>query len=196
MMSDRERFLSLLFTAPLLAADAIVVLAGEDADARAAFAAQLYRMRPTPIYVTGGRSEPPRHTKAEAVAGKLMGHGVAPSAIIVDNLPLNTWEQAESVAIMVKAREWRRVLLVASAYHLPRGYLSTLRALQNAGLDETLHVVPVAASAPWSDSPPGVTETRDRLLSCEASKIDHYAGRGHVASYSEGIASLLKWEKP
>lgn len=191
-LTDRERFLAMLFTAPLLAADAIVVLAGEDADQRAAVAAELYRMRPTPLYVTGGRHEAPRHQNATAVSGMLMGHGVPPGQITVDDTARNTLEQAVDIVVEAKAKGWRRVLLVASGYHLPRGYLTLLRALTNARLHETLHVVPVAASGSWSKWPVGVTHpTRIGLLDEEAEKIDAYGVRGHVATYAEGLIALM-----
>lgn len=182
MLTDRERFLSLLFTAPLLAADAIIVLAGEDAEARAAFAAELYRMRPTPLYVTGGRHEPPRIQNAEAVMGMLMGHGVRPDAITLDNESQNTREQAIYIAAEASARKWRRVLLVVSGYHLPRAFLTVLRAVKNAGLDDTLHVVPVAASP-----------VRPIPLDADMEKIAPYGVMGHVSNYAHGLAYLTRW---
>lgn len=196
MLTDRERFLALLYTGPLLKADAIVVLAGEDAEPRCAVAAQLFTQGAAPVvYVTGGRNEPPRHLDATTCAGMLYGHGIAPDRVVIEPDAKHTRDQAVAIVAKAVAEGWKRLLVVASTYHVVRAYLTLLRALQEAGQDEAIRVLMVPASqSPWWGSPSGCHETRLALYSGEMAKCETYFEQGHVASIGDGIDSLHLWE--
>jgi uncharacterized SAM-binding protein YcdF (DUF218 family) len=196
LATERERFLAVLYTGPLLQSDAIVVLAGEDAAPRLAVAAQLLRDGgAAKILVTGGRHDPPRHVGATACAAQLMGMGIKPACLITDDRPQHTRDQAVAFAASAQQESWGRVLLVASSYHLPRAYLTFVKALAEAEMPDTVHVCPVPTSqTPWFGSPAGVDATRGDLLAVELAKIDEYGAQGHVASYAEGLAYLQHWE--
>ena len=194
MTTDREKFLSVLFTSPLAQADAVVVLCGEDTPARLQVGGGLMRGGASEkLILSGGRDEPP-HMAARTALGFLVGDvGVNPTRIQLDDDPQNTREQAVSIAEMAKENEWGQVLLVASTYHLPRAFLTVLKAVKEAGLDEELRVIPVPAShVAWSEAPPDMYQPRIELLDRECAKVDEYAD--HVCTYAEGVEYLLRWE--
>jgi uncharacterized SAM-binding protein YcdF (DUF218 family) len=190
-LTDRERFLALCYNGPLHTADAIVVLAGEDAPARAQVAAGLFRGQAAPFALVVGRAatEGP-HYGAEETAGMLRTQGVAPARIEVDATAAHTGEQAARIVATARERRWKRILLVASAYHVPRAMLTVVAAMARAGL-ETLHVVPVpAAHAPWFQSPHGMDATRMDRFARELEKCETYDG---VATWAEGLAYGQRW---
>jgi len=180
----RSTFLAMLYSQPLRQADAIVLLAGEDGMARAEVALQLFKQHAAPtIIVTGGKDDGVRWFGADRLAGWLMGQGVAPGRITTDTGSENTREQAAQVADITAGP----ILLIASAYHLPRAFLTFAPALD-------ARITPVAATPPWCEAPHGMTETRLDLLATELAKIEEYRALGHVATYEAGIAYLTAWE--
>ena len=187
----RERFLAVLFNGPLLPADAVVVLAGEDGESRTTTAIEMMRQRAADVVVvTGGLSDESK-TSAQEIVPKLLGGGVSPDHIIVDPLATNTREQAVNVAAMVRRNTWERILLVASPYHTPRAFLTFVRAFNEADID--CHIVPVpTAQSPWWGKPKGVDQTRLERLSVELEKCDEY--EEHVATPTEGLDHLKRWE--
>ena len=69
-MNDREKFCAVLDAQPLLKSDALVVLCGHDAVARADVgAAVMLREGALTLVLSGGRHEPPAITDADSVAG-------------------------------------------------------------------------------------------------------------------------------
>jgi uncharacterized SAM-binding protein YcdF (DUF218 family) len=188
-MNARESYLCHLFTGPLLKADAIVILAGEDADARCQTGLELFRNGAAPrIVLSGGRHDPPAIQGADALAGKMLSLGVAPVALSVEHWSQNTREQAVNITEMAASNDWHRVLLVASAYHLPRAFLTFV------AVPSPVQWVPVPAYAPWHQCPPGVDRTRAELLLVEGVKVTEYQALGHCASYEAGLDYLKTWE--
>jgi uncharacterized SAM-binding protein YcdF (DUF218 family) len=200
MISDRERFLAALLTGPLTKADAIVLLTG-DGETRVATAVGLFHAGAAPlIAVTGGVHAPPYCLKADAIAGTIYGKGIATDRVRIDVLAQNTRESAVNVIDTAVDERWLQILLVTSAYHLPRAMLTFIAELRARKLDETIRIVPVpCANQPWfvpvSIAPPiGIGLTRMALLADEFSKIDEYREFGHVASYRDGLKYLEHWE--
>lgn len=129
-------------------ADAIVVLGGGigpplpprvDLDFNASadrvwHAARLYRAGKAPsLIVSGGNVFPQRAAEPEAVytAALLADWGVAREHIIIEAESRNTFENARRTRAILEARGMDRILLVTSAFHMPRA-LATFRA---AGID-------------------------------------------------------------
>jgi uncharacterized SAM-binding protein YcdF (DUF218 family) len=194
-LSDRERFLASFPVQPRRDGHAIVVLCGEDVEPRLEAAWALFQLGAAPqIVLSGGRHEPPRIIGAEVCEGRMLGLGVAPDRIVREAESRNTHEQAEHIMTLAAARQWSRLLLVASAYHAARAYLTFLRALQVRGATETVRLIPVPVASPWGESPIAVEQDRWTLLDHETAKIEAYAARGHVASYADGLAYLRWWE--
>jgi uncharacterized SAM-binding protein YcdF (DUF218 family) len=181
-LTVREQFLVKLFTVRPAKADAIVVLCGEDAAVRIAVGHELFRLGYAPtIVVSGGRDDGSRLLGADRAYGLLMGRGIAHDRIVVDTASQNTKEQADAIAGIVAERGWKRILVVASSYHLPRAFLTFLGG-------SFADLVPVAAGAPWNECPEGMDVTRSELLTTDIEKCATYAS--DVASWSAGLKAL------
>lgn len=195
-MTDAETLNAVLAYGPMLRSNAVIVLCGEDATPRMQVAVGIMlEGGADTVVLSGGLHDPPRWIGAKQMRPKLMGQGVAPSKIMVEGESTNTREQATALVEMIAEQSWRRVLLVASAYHITRAFLTLLQALKEQGFDESVQVIPVAAThAPWWEAPEGMDVDRLTLLAGEAAKIQRYGEMGHVAGYHEGIEYLKRWE--
>ncbi|MBX7058981.1 MAG: YdcF family protein [Leptospirales bacterium] len=121
-------------------ADAIVVLGGMsdplsarlegpeflDSVDRILAAELLWRAGKAPLLVISGglglmlqRGEP----EARALQRWLLARGIPQSAIVIGDRSRNTAENAIETAALARSRGWTRVLLVTSAFHLPRATL-------------------------------------------------------------------------
>lgn len=190
---SREKFLAMLLTGPLLKANAAVVLSG-DGESRLAVAHGAFITGGAQcILVSGGVDRPPFSRTADYLRSKLMGMGVHPDAVLTEPDSLHTADQARRVVAIAVEKEWRRLLLITSSFHMPRAFLSFVKALNDAQKSEAIQVVPLPAThSPWSGIPEGETRTRLELLSTEFEKIDRY--QGDVATYEEGLKYLQWWE--
>ncbi len=194
MMTDRERFCAIVWNMPRIQSDAIVCLAGEDAQERAEVAAQLMKLGGGPFIVaTGGVQDPPRRVDAKHVAPMLYGMGIAPDRVIVENASQHTREQADAVVAMAIEESWHRLSLVASHYHTPRAFLTFLASLKTRNVEDVTQLVAAPVRhVPWWKAPAGMTMTRLELLAVEYAKVDAYAG--DVATVEEGLRYLEYWE--
>jgi uncharacterized SAM-binding protein YcdF (DUF218 family) len=195
-MTTAASFLLPLVTGPLLRADAAAIFCGEDGRARAHMALELFKQQAAPlVLLLGGRHEPPAIEGAKALGSYLLGAGVAPERLMIEDKSRNTHEQAEALVAAATLGQWSRILLVASAYHLPRAWLTTLASLTRAELDARIHLLAIpAVPCEWFAAPPGGTRERVDLQLDEAEKIATYQALGHCASYAEGLAYLRRWE--
>lgn len=193
-LSPRERFLALVFSQPPRQADAIVILAGEDAKPRLEMGWRAFCEGGAPlIVVSGGLDDPPSKLDAKALRTILIGKGLSPDRIILEAASQNTIDQASFVLDLARAHQWTRLMITASSYHLPRAILTFLQAMGDA--TETYRLIPLCANqSPWSGSPEGVSTTREMLLDVEAEKVELYRERGHCASYEAGVEYLLAHE--
>lgn len=188
-MTAPALFLAQLYTQRPQQADAIIVLCGEDGQLRAEAGLALFKLRTAPTLVlSGGRHEPPAILGADHLARYVLGEGVAPNALVVEGQSQNTREQAACVGTLEAGA--KSLLLVASAYHLPRAFLTFL----SASLQGDPRLIPVAANAPWHEPPPGLDRTRADLWHVELTKITEYQQRGDCASWEDGLAYLKAWE--
>ncbi len=141
--------------------DAVVVLSGM-VDERAARAsggfevtAEVSRLlagfellrdgRARQVLLSGGplRREPGVRVEPEVLADALRRWGIDGSRIVLEARSRNTHESAVEVARIVKERGWKSLLLVTSAYHMPRA----LGCFEKAGLS------PDALPVDWRGSP-------------------------------------------
>lgn len=111
-------------------ADVIVVLSGgsynsgvlkEDSMKRLLAGALLHRETGLPIILSGGASFLP---DAEIMKSFLLSLGVDRKSIITEVESRDTRENAMFVKRICKDRGYRRIVLVTSAYHMPRAVLS------------------------------------------------------------------------
>lgn len=72
--------------------------------------------------LSGGSAypEPGERSEAELVAAKLADWGIPSSRVVVEGGSRNTHENAVAAARIVAERRWRSLLVVTSAYHMPR----------------------------------------------------------------------------
>ncbi len=110
-------------------ADAIVVLGtaqwngrpGPTLQARLDHGLALYRAGLAPeIIVTGGRQPGDQFTEAEAGRDYLIGQGVDPAAIRLENEGHDSWQSMQGVAAMLADSPHRSAVLVSDGFHLLR----------------------------------------------------------------------------
>ncbi|ELR97730.1 YdcF family protein [Gloeocapsa sp. PCC 73106] len=128
--------------------DAMVVLGGATKNAekprpmvdvnehgdRLFYAAELYRQQKAPLIIlAGGRINWGGNIGSEAadMAQLLQLLGVPPEAMILEPLSLNTYENAINVQEILKKEGIERILLVTSAFHMPR----SLAIFEKLGID-------------------------------------------------------------
>ena len=117
--------------------DAIVVLGGmfgppsgpgqvvnlNDAGERIEAGIALQRARRAPILVFTGASGPSggeSYSEGAVCREIALRAGVASGAVIVTRAVSNTADEAEALAELMRAKGWRRVILVTSGWHMPR----------------------------------------------------------------------------
>ncbi len=185
-MTERELFLFILSNLPLLKADAVVVFCGEDGIERTKVGVTAIAQGGADTLVLTGYEE--CGEGARTCFAEAIGLGVAPSRILMDERATNTAQQARYTAELARVNGWRRVLLACSPYHMPRAFLTLLRALDREEASEDVQVLPIAADhLPWFGEP-----RRDDLLAVEMQKI--YEHVDDVCTFSEGLAYLEHWE--
>jgi uncharacterized SAM-binding protein YcdF (DUF218 family) len=194
MIDTATAFLVRVLRGQTAQGDAIIVPTG-DGTTRLGAAFQLVKMGYAPfVVISGGLDRPPYSLTADALARVLLGMGLAHDRVLLESESQNTREQAVNVIALAQSEQWSRLLLVANAYHLPRVFLTFLKAVQEAGLSDKVRLVPVVADAPWDECPAGREVSRYNLLSEEVLRIEEYAALGHCASCEDGFAALGKWE--
>ena len=194
-VSDREEFIAMLdHPASYNHADAAVVLCGEDIWGRMVAAKYLLQNQVVPkLILSGGRNDG-HHTDAKSALGVLLGEaGVSPSKVELETESQNTHEQAVALVARAVEEEWNHVIVVASAYHHYRAFLTILRELQREGVADKVRLMSAPATQPWGWAPDGMDQTRLELLGEEFRKIATYPA-DHIASYADGLEYLLRWE--
>lgn len=149
-------------------ADAIVILGGctksalpprpwievaEEGD-RVLYGAKLYREGKAPrVILSGGRIDwqGPGRAEAADMAELMETMGVPKSAILQDPASLNTHENAVNVKRIMDAQGIRRILLVTSAFHMPRSVLIFKKLGMDAIPAPTDFYITAAPTAPDAD---------------------------------------------
>ncbi len=74
--------------------------------------------------VSGGTAwaAPQQYTEAQVLADQLVAWGIARDRVIVEDQARNTHENAVLSAAIVRGRGFQSVLVVTSAFHMPRAY--------------------------------------------------------------------------
>ncbi len=189
-VSAREEFWHTLATSPPMKADAVVILGGEDAIPRCQAGFQFFVQGVAPnLVVSGGKHAPPHLVSAVMLRQALIGFGVAPDRITVEDRSQNTHQQAVNVLAIAQERNWDRLILVASPYHAPRAFLTFLAVLGEH--KDGVRIMSLAADqTSWWGTPEGSPATRSELRRLEMAKIEEYRKLGHCASYHDGLAYL------
>lgn len=110
----------------------------------------------------------------DATFARLRGRLIAP-------VGQHTYHEARlAVEVMARAGDADDFLLLTSAYHQPRAFLTFLRVLQEHDLDRVVRLWNVPAAS------------RMDRFGAEWAKITEYQNKGHVASLEAGLA-YLEW---
>jgi uncharacterized SAM-binding protein YcdF (DUF218 family) len=193
MISPREIFTALLFNQPPLRSDAIVVLAGEDGEERLKYGAALMHQNGAQYLIISGGVDSESQQSAKTLYPKALGMGIAHDRIVLEEKSTNTREQAVNVVAYAQEKAFRRIILVASCHHMPRAFLTFLKALEEVGQDEAIQLVSCAADhLPWFKCPKGMKRTRSELYIGEMGKIELY--REHCSSFIAGADHIRIWE--
>jgi len=102
---------------------------------RTLYAAHLAKETGLDVYATGGKPLNP-HQDAEGDVMKriLLELGLSSNHVFAENLANNTWENAKLIEMMLKKKGVKTVVLVTSAWHIPRA-VACFQA-------QDLHVIP------------------------------------------------------
>jgi len=122
---------------------------------------------------------------------RLIEAGVASEDLIHESKSLNTKEQADEVINLALKNNWKHLILVASAEHQYRAYLTFLKRV----IDEDLKILifnSPAKNITWFDETDwGIRYNR---LDQEFERIQKYTELGHLATYSQAI-EYQKWKE-
>lgn len=121
--------------------------------------------------LSGGASfpQPDERSEAELVAETLAGWGIPSERLVVDSSSRNTHENALAAARIARERGWRSIVLVTSAFHVPRA----LGCFRQAGLSPD--VLPVDRRA--GDGKGRSWLPRAEALEESAQALREWAGR-------------------
>ena len=116
---------------PVSQSDALIVLGDDNyAGDRSFHAAELYREGVAPIVVASGRLLRRNTGMAEIMQHDLESFGVPTASIVpLSSRAENTREEAGEVAKLIRARGWKRVMIVTSNYHTRRTHFIYGRVL-------------------------------------------------------------------
>ncbi len=193
----RDLFVAQCFTQPLLRADAVVLLTG-DGLTRVDTALALLRQQAAPtLLISGCVQAPPYAIDAAHLRREMIERGCPPSRLMdPETDSTNTRASLLNVCAIAKANQWRRILLVTSAYHVPRAMLSAVKACAETDMPD-LHVLPVAVVQPWEqfiDLSEHDSTDRASLWYTEREKCATYQAQGDIATYDAGLDYFARWE--
>jgi uncharacterized SAM-binding protein YcdF (DUF218 family) len=102
------------------------------------------------LVFTGGRVPWNQHAEVEGERSKrvAVARGIPVAQIVVTGEAGNTLEESLAVANLVRQREWKRIVLVTTAWHMPRA----ARLFRKAGVDIVPFPVDYQSepNTPWS----------------------------------------------
>ncbi|MEA3118867.1 MAG: hypothetical protein QOI13_2137 [Paraburkholderia sp.] len=79
------------------------------------------------VIVSGGNPQRHEATEADTYAPYLLNLHVAPADLLLDNTSLTTYDNAEHVMRILHDKRYGSLILVTSAYHMPRAMLDFAR---------------------------------------------------------------------
>ncbi|MCP9926585.1 YdcF family protein [Cyanobium sp. CH-040] len=138
------------------------------------------------VSFTSGDPAPPEAAWARDLAVEL---GVPRDRILLNPLSRTTAEEARHIGELAERRGWRRILLVTSAYHLPR-------AVETFRRDSALEVVPVASdfqlpARAQFGRPTAASLALDLLPQADALELSTVAIKEHLGSLTYALRGGL-----
>ena len=191
MLTDREKFISIVDNDLLVKSDAIILLEGDGFN-RYRHVAELYSYGWAPKIIFSGGITDYKYGSFpfSDIRGKLIDTGVREEDILHEGRSLNTKEQANEVLRIVSELKWNKLILVASCEHQYRAYLTFLRNI----LDQKNGILLFNSSVHLSwfeDCDWGIRYDR---IDQEFERIEKYSSLGHLATFKEAI-EYQKWKE-
>lgn len=192
---DVMKALTAILTLPQSAAchvDALVVASGQGEEWRFTHAIRSWESNPALRHLLVANGNPAEETYVAITLDYLGSLGLRRlDGVCLQAEPApNTGLQAAWIADRVKDRGITSVALTVSPYHLPRAYLTVLKAFNARGIRLPIIPVPVAVSP---DTPvPETGATAYDLVPGEVNRILTYMDRGWVATPDE-LQQYLQW---
>ncbi|KKP26341.1 MAG: hypothetical protein UR14_C0002G0117 [candidate division TM6 bacterium GW2011_GWE2_31_21] len=192
IMTFQELFIVLVSNDMLKKSDAIILLEG-DGFFRIDKALELYLQKwASFIVISGGIQNLDKGSfPAAQLYEALVKKNVNDSDIIIEDMSLNTREQAENIIKLSQENGWKRIIIVASHYHQYRAFLTFLKVVLDKKIDLEIINAAVSDLAWFENLKWGV---RFELLKEEFEKIKKYKKVGHVATFQEAI-NYFKWKE-
>ena len=187
---EQVLFSILLCNAAVPVSDAIILLEG-DGWSRVKMAADLYKEGLAPTVVPSGGVDGPEmgNMHSRLLKERLIKLGVPAEHIMLEEKSMNTREQAQEIMRLGEEQGWKRIILVASHYHIFRAFLTFLKMRQEKHSSVDIFCAPVR-DLPWFREERG--KTRTQLLETEFEKIEKY--KEHVATFTDALRYIEKRE--
>lgn len=109
---------------PLATSDAIVVISGDEAQARYRDGIRLYRAGWAPRIIFSGAAWDGSYSNAEAMRSMAIEDGIPPADILVETEGEDTYGNAIGTRSVMVSRGLKSAILVTSPYHLQRAVLT------------------------------------------------------------------------
>jgi hypothetical protein len=172
--------------------DTVAVVTGQGEQWRLTSAIQRWQADAGLRHLLVANGNPAEQTYAEITLDYLRGLGLRRvDGVVVQAEPApNTWSQAAWIVGQVQRYGIRGLALVVSPYHLPRAYLTVLKAFLASGV--RLPIVPVPAAVPPDTPVPETGATAYDLVPGEVKRILTYMEEGWVATPEE-LRHYLHW---
>jgi uncharacterized SAM-binding protein YcdF (DUF218 family) len=192
---DAMKALMAILTLPQSAADrvdALVIASGQGEHWRFTHAIRAWETHPTLRYLLVANGNPAEETYVEITLDYLRSLGLRRlSGVCLQAEPApNTGLQAAWIVNQVKDHGITSLGLTVSPYHLPRAYLTVLKAFVASGIRLPIIPIPVAV-APDTPVPETGANAYD-LLPGEVKRILTYMDKGWVATPDE-LRQYLQW---
>ena len=197
MNSNFQKLYNLLLKDKPEKSDAVIWLQGDRYD-RAKKVLEIYRSKLAKLVVISGNNiliGPSTRVRENNIGlsdmkNYLIENGVSQNDIIINDGVTNTKEQAIQIIKLAKQINWRKIILVTSAYHQPRTFLSFVKATHLFSYNGKIinQGVKISDDKIISGRPVGI----GFLMKEELNKIKVYQLKGDIASYVDGFDYLEK----
>ncbi|WP_373320572.1 hypothetical protein [Rhizocola hellebori] len=192
---DVMKALTMILALPQSAADhvdALVIAAGQGEEWRFTHAIGAWEAKPDLRYLLVANGNPAEATYVEITLDYLRSLGLRRTeGVHVQAEPApNTGLQAAWIVSQVQSRGITSLALAISPYHLPRAYLTVLKACNASGV--RLPVIPVPVAVSPHTPVPETGATGYALVPGEVKRILAYMDQGWVATPEE-LQQYLGW---
>ena len=194
MLTDKEKFISILSNSIIKKSDAIILLEG-DGIYRVKKACDLYHKGYASNLVFSGNAHNLKYGSYpfnEDVKNEFKKYNIDPNIVIHENKSLYTKQQAQEVIQLALKNKWNKLILVASNFHQYRAFLTFVQELYNNDLQKTLKLYSASCILPWFEELDW--GTRHNFLEKEFNKIEKHYNESKLGYclYNVGL-KYLQW---